>query len=110
MENAPHIHILWPTICPDVMRSTFEQWMSLAVHRDRVFVRVAVNTKDHRRALADFGDVLVVGDGRKGAAYPTHMLFRTLVAEPRDIVESLVDHELPSGDPILAAAFRFLAK
>lgn len=80
------IHLLWPTIRPEMMKATHRHWIDSAARTDDIRVKIAVNTTAHREALNAFPDVLVLGDERRGAAYATYALCRSLEADLRDIV------------------------
>lgn len=80
------IQLLWPTIRPDVMKSTWRHWMDHAARPDDIRLKIAVNTQDHRDALREFPDALVLGDDRRGASAAAYALFKALEADPRDIV------------------------
>jgi hypothetical protein len=56
----------------------FCKWVSLAVHPQNVKIKIAVNTQAQREILGEFGDVMVTGDDRPGAAYPSYCLTQSV--------------------------------
>ena len=84
--NEYSIHILWPTIRPEVFKERINDWMLKAVHEDRIKVKIAVNTRKQRKELDDFADVIVVGSDKPGVAYASHRLSSNLDGLPGDIV------------------------
>jgi hypothetical protein len=90
------IYLLWPTIRPETMISTHKHWLSTAAKPADIKVKIAVNIPEHGDPLHALGDVLVVGDRRRGTAYPAFRLFNSLEADPADIVVCATDDVFPS--------------
>lgn len=80
------IHLLWPTIRPEKMTKTHTCWIENAVHPTNIKTKIAVNTKEHRQLLPNFKDVLIVGDERRGPAYPAFKLGRAVEGKNDDII------------------------
>jgi hypothetical protein len=90
------IHLLWPTIRPETMKTTLNHWRSTATKPENIALTIAVNTREQGLPLKDLGRVMVIGDRRRGTAYPAYRLFSTLNAEPTDIVVCATDDVFPS--------------
>jgi hypothetical protein len=87
------IHLLCPTVRPEMMKSTLEQWITTAVRKDRIRIKVAVNTDEDRSRLlySLFSDILVIGTKRPGAPYAVFRLFQAVEGLPEDIVVLVSD-------------------
>jgi hypothetical protein len=90
------------------MMKVYEHWIATAAHPENTKVKIAVNTAEDRESLGVFEDVIVAGDKRRGAAYPTHLLYRSLEARPEDIIVLVADDTFsPQGwDEWLTEQFR----
>ncbi len=99
------IILLWPTARPQVMRQTHLIWHNRAVVKPDILI--AVNTPEQQSQLLDFGNVLVVGDNRKGPAYPTFVLGKEVDAKHGDILILVSDDFYPPDhwDEYLRSAF-----
>ena len=80
------IHLLWPTVRPEVMKSTYQHWLDMAHNSAEVTVHIAVNTLEQAELLQEFEDVYVCGDKIKGVAFPSYVLSTNLKAAPNDII------------------------
>src|SRR4029077_7444565 len=101
------IHLLCPTVRPEMMKSTLVQWMATAVQADRIRVKIAVNTDEDRSRLLGFNDVLVIGSKRPGAPYAVFRLFQAVEGLPEDIIVLVSDYTFapPSWDDWLEKQF-----
>jgi hypothetical protein len=85
------IHLLWPTVRPEMMKETHAHWMKTASDPKRVSLKVAVNTPEDRAKLPEFENVMVIGNERRGAPYAVFRLFQALSGDPTDIVVLVCD-------------------
>lgn len=69
------IRLLWPTVRPEIMKKTYKHWIDTAAKPDRINIKIAVNTKEHRDQLTEF-DVMVIGNERRGPVYATSRKIR----------------------------------
>ncbi len=89
------IHLLCPTIRPDTMKAVIAEWLAAARDRNSLRLKFAVNTEADRAKLAEFDDVLVVGDKRRGACYAVYRLGVDLKGAPGDLVVLVCDDTFP---------------
>lgn len=96
--NKYRIHLLWPTVRPDVFKERYGDWMSKASNEDRIKLTIAVNTRKQREELYEFENVLIIGSDHPGVAYATYMLAKDLDGFPDDIVVLASDDFYPPED------------
>lgn len=82
------IHLLWPTVRPDMMAKTYKHWMDNADNPEQVTIKIATNTEEYAKKLYEHGfkDILIVGDEYRGVAPSTYALAMDLEAKHDDIV------------------------
>ena len=88
------IWLLWPTARPNIMKATWEQWQKLSSKKCQINTIIAVNTIDQRKELADFKDVLIVGD-KPGVTHACYALTKSITAPLKDIIILVSDDFFP---------------
>lgn len=80
------IHLLWATVRCEMFKETVEDWLCKSLYRERIKVKVAVDTEEQKAQLEGF-DVQVTNPPRKGVAYPAHLLTTSYdQTKPGDII------------------------
>jgi len=89
-------YILWPTIrpnwCANALKRAPGSWLNLADQPQNIIVKIAVNVDAQKAEVLSMlagvpnVEVLVVGNTRSGATYPTSILAKSFQAKPEDIV------------------------
>jgi len=92
------IRILWPSIRPKLMKEAYKEWVDKAVDPEDITIKIAVDTEQQRKELAEFDDVIVIGEGRAGAARPVHELTKRIQADPDDIIILASDDFRPTNN------------
>ena len=96
--NDYKIHILWPTVRPKIFKERYKEWQEKACLKDRIKLKIAVNTEEQREELNEFPDVKIIGTNQPGVAYASYMLSKDLLGLPDDIVILASDDFSPPKD------------
>lgn len=89
------IHLLWPTVRPEVFKSTYEYWVSNADNPNRIVTKVAVNNIEASNVLAGY-DCFIVGNHEGGVGFPAYELTTNYNASaPGDILILVSDDFFP---------------
>ena len=79
------IHLLWPTIRPDMMQSTYQCWLNNADDKN-IKLMVAVNTEEQKNEIRIKGATILVSGDVKGVTHACKMLSDAVQADPNDII------------------------
>jgi len=52
------IHILWPTIRPNVFKSVYNEWLNTADNIDNIQIYTGVNIEEHKTELSKYNSIL----------------------------------------------------
>lgn len=91
------IYILWATRRPLIFKSKIKQWLASAKLKHRIFIRVAVDSKEDAKELVDF-DTIITNNVVPGVCYPCYCLSSTFTANENDIVIFASDDFTPPND------------
>jgi hypothetical protein len=91
------IYLLWPTVRPEVMKTTHAQWIAHAADPSKIITHICVNTEEQAEELSeDFDTIYISGDEIRGVAGPSYVLGSKLKANPQDIVILASDDFYPA--------------
>lgn len=86
------IHLLWPTVRPETMKLTYKHWMDTAKYKDKIKIKIAVNTLLQRHQLNEFEDIMIIGEKRKGPTLAVYRLGQSIMCDsPNDILVVVSD-------------------
>jgi hypothetical protein len=79
------ILLLWPTVRPQIMKTTYQHWIDTSSKENKIDVKIAVNDVAQRNELSDFMDVMVVGN-KRGPTWATYNLTQSIKCEDNPII------------------------